>query len=79
MVPAYVATVQIIIHPDDVNNEADACDWFSALLSENHQVLDWQYLTVGPQILSPTETYVEFDPIDGYEEGSAFNPPFSIH
>jgi len=32
----YIATVQIVIHPDqDISSDGEAADWFSALLSEH--------------------------------------------
>lgn len=65
---AYIATVQIIIKPKAVESEGDACDWMSGLLSENEQVLDWQYLNVGGQRLTPSEKYIS----DNYEEGEGF-------
>ena len=69
----YVATVQIVIHPkEEVDSEAGACDWFSGLLSEDLQIkekiLDWSYLKMGGQFMSPTEILVE----DPYDEGDAF-------
>jgi hypothetical protein len=65
--PAYVAIVQVLINPDTsgVVNESSACDWFSGLLSENGQVLDWAYLSVGGKLMTPTEKIIP----DNYEEG----------
>lgn len=66
----YIATVQIVINPAvaDIQSESEACDWFSGLLTENEQILDWSYLKIGSQFLSPKEIFV--DP-EKYEEGSA--------
>ncbi len=66
----YIATVQIVIKPGEVNSEAEACDWFSGLLSENEGILDWQYLPIGGSLLSPSEKIVS--EIKDYEEGDAF-------
>lgn len=68
---AYIATVQIVITPNatiGLDSEAAACDWFSGLLSDNAEVLDWQYLRIGGQLLLPQETIIP----DPYEEGDAF-------
>ena len=70
----YIATVQIVIHPDqDISSDGEAADWFSALLSEHltyneKMILDWQYLKVGGQRMGPEEILVN----DDYEEGDAF-------
>lgn len=65
----YIATVQIVISPGaGVESEAEAADWFSALLSDNDQVFDWGYLKIGGQYLYPKS--IEVDPED-YEEGEA--------
>lgn len=69
----FIATVQIVIHPDEnIENESAACDWFSGLLSENlteeGKVLDWQYLRLGGHQLTPSKILVD----ESYEEGEAF-------
>ena len=66
----YMATIQILISPEEkLQSESEACDWFSGLLSENEKILDWSYLKIGGQYLSPSEKYVsEKD----YEEGEIF-------
>jgi hypothetical protein len=66
---AYIATVQVLIQPSAATTEAEACDWMSGLLSENTQVLDWQYLRLGGQRLTPSETFVN---PETYKEGEAF-------
>jgi hypothetical protein len=71
----YIATIQVVIHPDEnIKTEAEACDWFSGLLTEQLQgqnkILDWSYLPVGGQFLSPVEKIVSNQ--DKYEEGDAF-------
>lgn len=67
----FIATIQIIIEPgEQVTTEGEACDWFTGLLSETHAdiILDWAYLKVGGQRLTPTEITIP----DNYEEGEAF-------
>lgn len=67
----YMATVQIAIHPDSgVEDKAGACDWFSGLLTENKEVLDWSYLKLGGQFLTPSKR-LSVD-LDDYNEGEIF-------
>jgi len=50
----YIATVQIIISPDEgVENEDQAADFFTELLTENEAIEDWSYLKIGNQYLYP--------------------------
>lgn len=68
----YIATVQIIIHPnEEIHSKPQACDWFSGLLSDNEKVIDWQYLKIGNQICSPTEYYMDDKEILAFSR-----PPF---
>lgn len=63
----YVATVQVLISLDqDVNNETEAADWFSGLLTDNPGVWDWGYLKIGGQYMYPSEKNID---IEEYEEG----------
>lgn len=75
---AWICTVQLLI-PEiaegepDITSEAEACDAVSAMLSENLRqsgaLLDWSYLKVGGQFLSPVSITVS----DEYTEGEAFS------
>lgn len=70
----YLATIQIAIQ--GVESEAEACDCITAMLSENLMqqpdtgLLDWEYLSIGAQKLSPTDHYIPNSP---YVEGMAFS------
>ena len=49
---AYVATIQVTIHPNEkVETFAEACDWVSGLFSEqlenSGKIVDCNYLKVG--------------------------------
>jgi hypothetical protein len=68
----YIATVQVVLKPGTVESQVGACDWFSGLLSEHEDVLDWQYLPIGGTRLYPSEKIVNDD--DFYLEGDAFDP-----
>ena len=62
---AYVATVQLLIIAE---SDAQAMDAISGILSDYEMegtLKDWAYLSVGGQLLSPTERYIE----ENYEEG----------
>lgn len=64
----YIATVQIVIDPRvGVDSQAAACDYLSEFL-QGTGILDWQYLKVGGQRLTPAAILVN----DHYEEGDAF-------
>ena len=66
----FVATVSVVIHPrSGVESQAEACDWFTGLLSENGEVLDWSYLKVGGQFTGPTRRIVD---LQSYAEGDLF-------
>lgn len=65
----YIATVQILISPDEnLESDAQACDWISGLLTDNDKILDWSYLKVGGQFLDPQEITIP----NNYEEGFVF-------
>ena len=67
---AYIATLQIVIHPDEnIKSQAEASDWFSGLLNIP-EILDWGYLKMNGQFLHPTEKTVS-DPNE-YKEGECF-------
>ncbi len=59
----YVGTVSILVKAADW---PEACDAFSAILSENESVVDWGYIKIGGQRLSPTP--YSLDP-EVYSEG----------
>jgi hypothetical protein len=61
----YIATVQLVI--DEVKNEAEAADAITAMLSEYpwESLLDWAYLKMGGQYMTPTPKLVR----DDYQEG----------
>jgi len=68
---AYVATVQITIHPNEkVETFAEACDWMSGLFSEqlenDGKIVGWHYLKVGDQYLYPTEQAIELEDENAY-------------
>jgi hypothetical protein len=63
-----IATLQIVLRPGVADEPGQAEDWISDLLSENPDVLDWTYLKVGGQMLTPQQIVVD----DDYEEGEAF-------
>jgi hypothetical protein len=67
---AYIATIQVCI--EGVNNDAEAVDWISGLLSGDNPkgLVDWQYLKLGGQWLYPTEQYIP--DTKGYREGDCF-------
>lgn len=68
---AYIATIQLCV---DIETQAEACDLISELLSNNieaeSRILDWQYLKLGGQYLSPTSKIVADS--GEYYEGDAF-------
>ena len=39
----YLAFAVIVIDAEDVNSQDEACDWMSALLTDNSEVFDWSY------------------------------------
>jgi hypothetical protein len=60
----YIATIQIAIECD---SEAQACNGISECLADE-AILDWQYLKLGGQFLSPTSKLIQ----NKYTEGDAF-------
>lgn len=66
----FITTVQIVLKPgiDNINSIDDVYAWVSELLSENNDVLDWQYLSIGGQCLYPSRIFIS----DDYETGEAF-------
>lgn len=65
-----IATVQILIKPSVVNEfrSGSAEDWFSGLLSNHPDILDWSYLKMGGQYLYPMRVTISND----YTEGEIF-------
>ena len=61
----YKATVTVLLKADVCESEGEACDWFSGLLSENADVLDWGYLRKGDDWPPPALVEVP----DDYDEG----------
>ena len=62
----YAATISVLI---PALSQAEACDAMSEILSsavEEGSLVDWGYILLGGQRLSPTERYYE----DAYIEGS---------
>ena len=51
----YIATVQVVVVARDVD---DACDGISVMLSDSNFLIDWGYLEVGGQRLSPSERFI---------------------
>ena len=44
----YVATIRVAVYAQACGNTTSgACEWFSGLLSENLDVLDWGYVPKG--------------------------------
>lgn len=64
----FIATVQIVLRPGAADTEPEACDWMHGLLSEHPEILDWAYLRIGGQLLSPISTIVD---TKNYQEGDA--------
>ena len=54
----YIATIQILVEADGDTDAADAVSSFLRPLTQNEEgaLFDWQYVTLGEQLLSPTET-----------------------
>lgn len=72
----YIATIQIIIHPDeDIGSSDEACDWITGLFSEDSQmcdrILDWGYINTNGKYGLPTE--ITIDSLEKYTEGEAIN------
>lgn len=67
---AYVATVKVMVKAEACENQAGACDWFSGLLSENPDVVDWGYVD---NKTHPKQVQVPKD----YEEGDLMVSPGS--
>ena len=66
----YVATVRIMIRPESGENACEtveqACDWMSALLTENPHVLDWAYeRNEDGTFDKPREIFVPTDYVEG--------------
>jgi hypothetical protein len=63
----FLATIHVAVRAEACDdNEAGACDWFSGLLSENKDVLDWSYQRKGktwppPKLVEVKEPYTEGD------------------
>lgn len=69
----YIATIQIVIKPgvlDDDYYEGAASDWISGLLSDNADVLDWQYAEMPAGYRHTAQQIIVSD---NYTEGDAFN------
>lgn len=63
---AFICTVQIVLDGEMIKDKADACDAVSAILADGDgTVIDWGYLSIGGQRLSPQELVLPPD----YEEG----------
>lgn len=69
---AYIATIRVMVSADACqNSQAGACDYFSAMLSENADVIDWGYEPdrpsknggpcPKPQLVHAPEPYCEGD------------------
>lgn len=68
---AYMATIQILVCPkEEITNDAEAYDWFSGLLTDNVDILDWRYLKIGEQYLQPKSCMID---LNKYEEGDFLN------
>lgn len=66
---AFIATVQLLIEADE---EGYACDAVSELLSnERNEIIDWGYIQVGGQYLSPAPKVIP--DAEHYEEGAFMN------
>ena len=72
---AYIATMQIVVpYTDDMGEEpgvdcpAGVSDFLNEFLEDNN-ILDWQYLSIGGQLLTAKEIIVP----DNYQEGDAFD------
>lgn len=66
----HIATVEIVLKPGVASSPAEACDWFSAFLSENPEIQDWAYLRVNGAYCEPRSLTIGQD----YQEGAAFEP-----
>jgi hypothetical protein len=55
----YRAIVEITVKPGCCSSQSDASDWFWGLLSENQEILNWEYLKVANIYLSPREVLVD--------------------
>lgn len=70
MEKCYVATVQVLVQ---ANSHGEACDGIGETMREAERsgfVVDWSYLKVGGQHLSPEERFFN---LQDYEEGDAFS------
>ena len=60
---AFVGTVKVLVKAEAcLNSVSGACDWFSGLLSENEDVIDWGYIN---HEKDPHPALIG----DGYKEG----------
>lgn len=67
-----IATIQIALDASTVNSESGACDYISETLGNLEDVVDWQYLAVGGQRLTPQERPGMIADANEYEEGDCF-------
>ena len=69
----HVTTIQLVLPQDDATKATDALSAWLTQAQNAGEVLDWQYLKLGGQHLTPTARTVP----DMYTEGDAFasGPP----
>lgn len=67
---AFIATVRVLVKEEACENNAGACDWFSGLLSEHPDVVDWAYVKPSkyPQKVRVPEEYEEGDLLNMHNE-----------
>lgn len=63
---AFVATVKVLVKASACETQAGACDWFTGLLTENPDVIDWGYMS---HKKDPHEVILPRN----YTEGDLFN------
>ena len=55
----FIATVQILVESDTEINASDSLGEFLSESIQNGNMVDWEFLRVGEQLLYPTETLLE--------------------
>ena len=62
MAKVFIATIKVAVKAEACGDQSGACDWFSGLLSENPDVIDWAYR-------NPQSDPHEYNLPENYQEG----------
>jgi len=61
------AIIRVLVDENACESDAGACDWFSGLLSEHEDVIDWGYVhdedghATRPELVDVPKDYIEGD------------------